>query len=143
MAFAAFQMGRYTFNEGTPSLESYAILRRAVGWDDFDAGRALAGLENSVFAVHAVCDNETVAMGRIVGDGGYLYQVVDVIVLPGHQRRGLATHIAKILVDFIRDNLPDKAYISLIAHHSANSVYERVGFQSVEPASTGMVLKKQ
>ena len=34
-------------------------------------------------------DAKTVGMGRILGDGGWYFHVVDMAVLPEHQRRGL------------------------------------------------------
>lgn len=47
------------------------------------------GLPNSLFSVQVLCDGEPVAMGRVIGDGGCFYQVVDIAVLPAHQGRGL------------------------------------------------------
>ena len=42
---------------------------------------------------------ETVGMGRLSGDGGWYFHVVDMAVLPEHQRRGLGDVILTALLE--------------------------------------------
>jgi ribosomal protein S18 acetylase RimI-like enzyme len=60
-------------------------------------------------------DAKTVAMGRLLGDGGWYFHVVDMAVLPEHQRRGLGDVILTVLLERIRREAPAGAYVNLIA----------------------------
>jgi ribosomal protein S18 acetylase RimI-like enzyme len=80
----------------------------------------------------------TVGMGRVLGDGGWYFHIVDMAVLPGHQRRGLGDAILTALLDAIRHAAPAGAYVNLIADPPGRRLYERHGFRDTAPHSTGM-----
>ena len=80
-------------------------------------------------------------MGRIVGDGGLTFQVVDIAVDPAHQGRGLGKVIVGKLVEHLREVAPAGAHISLLADGSAEHLYAKFGFTVTAPASVGMDLK--
>ena len=79
-------------------------------------------------------------MGRIIGDGGTAFQIVDIAVEPEHQGQGLGKLIMTALVDHLRANAPASAYVSLIADGDARHLYAKFGFEPVMPASIGMAL---
>lgn len=64
----------------TPTIEAYRHLRQASGLSPKALEAAERGLPNSLFSVQVLCDGEPVAMGRVIGDGGCFYQVVDIAV---------------------------------------------------------------
>ena len=80
-------------------------------------------------------------MGRIVGDGGCNFEVVDIAVLPDCQRRGIASKIMLSLMDYLRANAPKTAYVSLIADAGAPTLYRKFGFKPTAPESIGMALR--
>jgi ribosomal protein S18 acetylase RimI-like enzyme len=80
-------------------------------------------------------------MGRVIGDGGTAFQIVDIAVEPGHQGRGLGKRIVAALVDHLRANAPASAYVSLIADGDAQHLYAKYGFAPVAPASIGMAFR--
>jgi GNAT superfamily N-acetyltransferase len=80
-------------------------------------------------------------MGRITGDGGTAYQLVDIAVLPEHQGNGLGKRIVAALVDWLHVNAPKSAYVSLIADGPAKDLYAQYGFKPTAPASIGMAFK--
>ena len=84
-----------------------------------------------------------VAMGRVVGDGGCFYQVVDIAVLPEHQGRGLGKAVMREIAGFIEREVPESAYVSLLADGQAYQLYQQFGFAPTAPASVGMGLKKE
>ena len=58
--------------------KAYNDMRELVGWRRLDPQQAQTGLDNSIFTTVAYDANEPVGMARIVGDGGYMYLIVDV-----------------------------------------------------------------
>ncbi len=80
-------------------------------------------------------------MGRVVGDGGAFFQVVDMAVEPEHQGQGIGKAIFAALVDWLRETAPDSAYVSLVADGEARHLYAQFGFEPVMPASIGMALR--
>ena len=103
---------------------------------------ASAGLHGSWFAVHVVHEptGETVGMGRVLGDGGWYFHVIDMAVLPEHQRRGLGDVILTALLDRIREHAPKGAFVSLLADPPGVALYTCHGFVATSPISDGMAL---
>ena len=132
----------YSIVHATPSVETYRHLRTAVGLGAKTVEAATRGLPNSLFAVQVLCDSEPVGMGRVIGDGGAFYQVVDIAVLPEHQGRGLGKMIMAAISDYIAREVPESGYVSLIADGEAYRLYQQFGFALTAPASQGMALKK-
>ncbi|HVG48137.1 MAG TPA: GNAT family N-acetyltransferase [Rubellimicrobium sp.] len=129
---------RYILVEGVPSIEDYRRLRAISGLTPRSAEAARLGLPNTIHGVHVEAEGRAVGMGRIIGDGALVFQVVDVAVDPAHQGRGLGKAIMGALVAHLRANLPAEAYVSLIADGEAHRLYAQFGFEPVAPASIGM-----
>ncbi|WP_409254959.1 GNAT family N-acetyltransferase [Janthinobacterium sp. S3T4] len=85
---------------------------------------------------------DVVGMGRVIGDDGCFYQVVDIAVLPAHQGKGLGKLIMQEIRRYIDTSVPQSAYISLIADGQAQDLYAQFGFSHTAPASVGMALKR-
>jgi len=79
-------------------------------------------------------------MGRIIGDGGWYFHVVDMAVLPDHQRRGLGSAVLTYLLEQIRAQAPKGAFVSLLADPPGRRLYARHGFVESAPDSIGMAL---
>lgn len=124
----------------TPSVADYRRLREVSGLSPKTQAAAERGLEGTLFAATILLDDRTVAMGRVIGDGGCFYQIVDMAVEPEHQGRGLGKRIFAALMDWLHQNAPTSAYVSLIADGDARHLYEKFGFEPVMPASIGMAL---
>ena len=86
----------YSTVHAIPSVETYRHLRTAAGLSAKTVEAASRGLPNSLFAVQVLCAGEPVGMGRVIGDGGAFYQVVDIAVLPAHQGLGLGLSLIHI-----------------------------------------------
>ena len=133
----------YQLVVATPSADDYRRLRVAAGLSPKSAEAAAAGLPNTLFAVQILCANETVAMGRVIGDGGSFYQVVDIAVLPAHQGRGLGKKVMSEIQAYIQREVPASAYVSLLADGEAYRLYQQFGFALTAPASVGMALTQR
>ncbi len=130
--------GRYHVEALAPSLQDYLRLRQITGLSPKSEDGARIGLANSCCAVRVRHAGETVGMGRVIGDGGCFYQVVDIAVDPAHQGQGLGKAIMAALMDWLQQYAPDRAYVSLIADGAAKHLYAGFGFQETAPASVGM-----
>lgn len=127
------------------SPETYIHLRVSSGLSAKTPEAAKIGLENSLCCVVIVDtenNDEPIGMGRIIGDGACHCQVVDICVLPAHQKKGLGKLIMEKLKNFIDESLPPSCYISLIADGEAYQLYQQYDFKEVWPASRGMAFLK-
>lgn len=132
----------YTIRLAIPAIATYQLLRVAAGLSAKSTEAAAKGLPNSLFAVQVLLGDEVVGMGRIIGDGGCFFQVVDIAVLPAHQGKGLGKLIMGEIMQFIETDVPQSAYVSLIADGQAQDLYAQFGFRHTAPASVGMALKR-
>ena len=132
----------YTQRNQVPSLASYQHLRISAGLSAKYTEAATVGLANTLFATMVFADDEPVGMGRVIGDGGCFFQVVDSAVLPAHQGRGLGKRIMAAIAQYLHDHVPASGYVSLIADGQAHQLYAQFGFQLTAPASVGMYLKQ-
>jgi len=79
-------------------------------------------------------------MGRVIGDGGCFFQLVDICVIPQQRGHGLGQRIVDSLVNHLNQHAPESAYVSLIASPGAIQLYQRSGFTETAP-QVGMSLK--
>ncbi|MFH8369741.1 GNAT family N-acetyltransferase [Streptomyces sp. NPDC018031] len=128
----------YELAEGVPSAADYRMLRTSTGLSDRSLAAATAGLAGTWFGVVVSRAGAPVGMGRIIGDGGSAFQVVDICVLPSHQGRGLGYRIMRALMDGLERRAPADAYVSLIADGDAHRLYRKFGFGDTAPHSIGM-----
>ncbi len=130
----------YRLVDGAPAVEEYLELRRGSGLTPKRRDQAAAALAGSWAAVHVVCEagGAAVGMGRVIGDGGWYFHVVELAVLPEHQRRGLGDAILTALLDRIRAAAPDGAFVNLLADPPGRRLYGRHGFTPTAPGAVGM-----
>jgi ribosomal protein S18 acetylase RimI-like enzyme len=133
----------YRLVEAAPGADEYLGLRARAGLSPKTREQALAALPGSWAACHVVheASGQTVGMGRVLGDGGWYFHVVDMAVLPDHQRRGLGDAILRSLLDRIRADAPRGAYVNLLADPPGRRLYARHGFAETAPTSVGMALR--
>lgn len=134
-------MSPYSLEYRTPSVAFYRHLRVAAGMSDKTDAAAEAGLAHSLFSVMVFLDDEPVGMGRVIGDGGCFYQVVDIAVLPAHQGKGQGKAIMTAIASWLERHVPPSGYVSLIADGQAHALYAQYGFAPTAPRSIGMFRK--
>ena len=127
-----------------PEVEEYLALRQICGLSARDKEASKMGLANSIYSViiRNKTDEKLIGMGRIIGDGGTAYQIVDIAVHPKEQGKGLAKAIMELLMKYIHDEINPQAYVNLIADRPADKLYEQFGFVETTPESLGMYLKR-
>ncbi|WP_432486011.1 GNAT family N-acetyltransferase [Kineococcus esterisolvens] len=137
----------YTLLPTAPSVEDYLHLRERAGLSPKTPEQARAAIPGSWAACHVHHQvsgqdgGRAVGMGRVLGDGGWYFHIVDIAVLPEHQRRGLGDAVLSALVDEVHRRAPAGAYVNLLADPPGRRLYARHGFQDTAPGSIGMALR--
>lgn len=132
----------YHIRHEIPDPATYLSIRLAAGLSRKSLEAATLGLSHSLFGVVAYQGPEPVGIGRIIGDGGCFFQIVDMAVRPEHQQRGLGRGIMEHLMDYLRQHAPPTAYVSLMADHGTPEFYRRFGFEpALPPRQSGMFLR--
>lgn len=129
----------YELVEEVPIAEDYRQLRLATGLSPKSAAAATRGLAGSWYGVTVRQAGTVVGMGRIIGDGGCFFQIVDIAVLPDHQGQGLGKRIMAALMARLETHAPTTAIVTLLADGDAQHLYRKFGFELSAPASVGML----
>lgn len=124
--------------ERFPGVDDYRRLRSVSGLSPKSAEAAALGLANTLYGVSLKRGDDTIGMGRIIGDGGCFFVVVDIAVQPEYQRRGLGKRIMTALDAWLRAHAPDSSNVSLFADGDARHLYAQYGFVEAGPVSVGM-----
>lgn len=137
-------MENFVIRIDIPEVEEYLALRQICGLSARDKEASKMGLANSIYSViiRNKTDEKLIGMGRIIGDGGTAYQIVDIAVHPKEQGKGLAKAIMELLMKYIHDEINPQAYVNQIADRPADKLYEQFGFVETTPESLGMYLKR-
>ncbi len=124
-----------------PTPDEYIKLRIKAGLSLKDPEASKIALQNSIFAVTLRSEDTLIGMGRIIGDGGCFYQIVDIAVDPEYQGNGLGKTIMSELINYLDEHAPAHSYVSLIADLPADQLYKKFGFDYTQPRSVGMYKK--
>lgn len=131
-------VARVELVERFPGAEDYCRLRADAGMAPRSVAAARQGLPNTLYGVSLLLDGRLVGMGRIIGDGGCFFIVVDIAVTPSLQGQGLGKRIMAALDGWLRANAPPSAVVSLAADGDARHLYARFGFVETAPFSVNM-----
>jgi GNAT superfamily N-acetyltransferase len=131
-------MPEYEIAMRNPTIAEYCALRAGAGLSPRSEEIARVALPNTLFAVVVEYRGSAVGMGRVVGDGGTVFQVADIAVLPEHQGRGLGKQILDAIDIWLRQNARPGAFVNLFADRGAAPLYARYGFRARDPEEPGM-----
>lgn len=131
------------YKENNLSYEDYAKLRESVGWLNFSKEQSENAIRNSLYIATAVEHEETIAMGRLIGDGQYDL-IADVIVRPDFQKQKIGTTILNMLLTYVSDHTPagGRSSIQLIAEPGKEPFYESLGFKKIPHEYCGCGMRK-
>ena len=131
----------FIIEEGAPDPETFLRLRAAAGMRPRSVKGASKGLGQELFSVVLRLEKsgEIVGMGRIVGDGGTIFVICDMMVIESFQKKGGGTMIMDAIMGYLLEEAPPNSYINLMA--DVDGFYEKWGFEPSLPRSRGMVLR--
>ncbi|MFD1416874.1 GNAT family N-acetyltransferase [Oceanobacillus jeddahense] len=130
--------GRYKIKYQTPSIDAFNQLRVEAGLSSKEKKAIEIGLPNTLFAVTIYDEDTLIGLGRVVGDGGVVFHVVDIVVKPSYQGQGIGKKVMEEITDYLDAHAYQGSFVSLIADIPADKLYEQFGFQYTAPNSVGM-----
>jgi len=118
----------YSIEEKLPSVEEYIHLRKSVDWPCPNKASIDKSLNNSNYCICAVENDRVIGMSRIVGDDSFIFFIADVIVLPEYQKQGIGTALMERTMAYLKENVQEYSYITLMCAKGMESFYEKFGF---------------
>lgn len=134
---------KMTIIENELDYETYVALRKTVGWNNFCREQVEKAINRSHYSVVLQENGDNIAMGRIIGDGLY-FTIVDVVVRPDYQGKGLGTLIIQKLIECIEQGIPagGRVSIQLISEKGKERFYVKQGFKLIPHENCGPALRK-
>jgi GNAT superfamily N-acetyltransferase len=109
-----------------------AALFQAVGWGERNPDDVRAAFDRSTFKAFAFDGAELLGFGRTIDDGKFYATVVDVVVAPAYQGKG----VGRAIVEDLEDRMKGFLVVTLTAAPHVQAFYKRLGWRKL---ITGMI----
>ena len=112
------------------TIDEFSKLRSSVNLSSLLEEQIDRALSNSLYTVCARNNKEAVGMGRLVGDGAYVYYLQNINVDPKYQGKGIGRMIIDNLINYIKENkIPGTSVmVLLMSSKGSEEFYEKFGF---------------
>jgi GNAT superfamily N-acetyltransferase len=124
--------------EQFPGIDDYLRVRAAAGMHPKTREAAARALPNTLYGVRLERGGEVVGMGRVIGDNGCFFTIVDIAIVPELQGQGLGKRVMAALDAWLQANVPPSAYVTLVADGDAKYLYAQFGFVESAPVAVNM-----
>lgn len=123
--------------------DNYFTLRESVGWNNFSKEQAEYAISHSFYSLMIEYDSKIIGMGRVVGDGIY-FTMVDIVVRPEYQGKGIGTKIIQSILKHIENGMYENSRVSiqLLSEIGKEEFYIKQGFKLVPHEYCGPALRK-
>lgn len=122
-----------------PNADEYYLLYETTGWNSnntYSKEKLFKAINNSWFVVSAYHKEKLVGFGRMISDGFYQTFIVDMIVHPHYQNRGIGKNIMNLLFNECKSN--DIKWVQLSCAKGKQNFYKKFGFQERPIYASGM-----
>ncbi len=131
------------FKEQLPNSSDYWILFNTTDWNNeykFTPADLKKAIGNSWHALSAFDSDKLIGFGRVIADGVHHALIVDIIVHPQYQGKGIGSLLLEKLVKKCREaNIRD---IQLFAAADKYRFYEKHGFEKRPQNAPGMQYRR-
>ena len=106
-------------------------LRKILGWKEINLKQVEKALNNTMCKVSVKKDNQTIALGRLVGDYSCKGVLSDILVHPDYQRKGFGKIIVTTLLKMVQNNLKEGEIFQIEATPTSGNreFYIKCGFK--------------
>ena len=124
------------------TVEEFLDVIEAVGFKTYSKEQVQKALKNTMYMVKAIINEETVGIGRVVGDDSSVCCLSDICVKPEYQGKGIGLKIATELRHMIENGVKEgeKMQIELTPTAGNEKFYEKAGYKYRPEKITGMYL---
>ena len=124
------------------NIKDYKNLITSVGWKELNDKQLKKAIANSMCVVVARDKNKIIGMARLIGDYGTHGLIVDVVVLPNYQNKGIGSKLVLKIKDFVYDFLDynEQFLIKLCPAYGKRNFYQNLGFKYKPENMDGMYL---
>lgn len=125
--------------EEFPQNQEYMDLKAVAGLPEVEISAIATALNRSVLSLLARDDNDRlIGMGRVVGDGAFYFQLVDIMVAASHLDQGVEEMIVSELLSRLAKIAPSGAEVTVITDVPGIKLYQHAGFKLLYPDRYGM-----
>ncbi len=131
------------YEENKLQYDDYCRLRKSVDWNNFSKEQTILALKRNLYDIVAIDNKTVVGMGRLIGDGLYC-TIVDIVVMPEYQSKGIGSHLIKRILDYVDNQTPPcgRVSIHLIAEKGKEAFYEKMEFRKIPHENCGSGMRK-
>ncbi len=121
-----------TYKENILTAEDVILFQRKMNWVEDPKAQWEKSLQNTIYSIVAMKDNEIVAMGRLLGDAAIYWYINDVFVLTEYQGCGIGREIVSRLIQYVKKNSLSgtEASVCLMCAKGKEVFYEKLGFRT-------------
>lgn len=127
------------FKDTIPNTKDYWDLFQTTGWNKkykFSIKEIESAIKNSWYMCSIYDSDKLIGFGRVIADGIYHALIVDLIIHPNYQGKGLGSKLLDRLVNKCKKNkIRD---IQLFAAKNKFTFYEKFGFRKRSDNAPGM-----
>jgi len=130
------------FQEALPDIKEYWDLFQTTGWNqeyNFSIQDLANAIQNSWYSMSIYDSDKLIGFGRVIADGIHHALIVDLIIHPDYQNKGLGSRLLEKLVSKCKKNkIRD---IQLFSAKDKYAFYEKFGFEKRPNNAPGMQLR--
>ena len=129
--------------QGLPCRTDFFRLFETTGWNrayQLSEAELFSAIEHSWFVVSAFHEDRLVGFGRMISDGIVHALILDMIVHPDYQDRGIGRQLLEIVRDYADEH--DIRDLQLFAAAGKAGFYQRYGFSRRPVEAPGMEIKR-
>jgi len=130
------------FKETLPDIKEYWNLFQTTGWNqeyNFSIQDLANAIQNSWYSMSIYDSDKLIGFGRVIADGVHHALIVDLIIHPDYQNKGLGSRLLDMLVSKCKKNkIRD---IQLFSAKDKYAFYEKFGFEKRPDNAPGMQLR--
>ncbi|WP_246059808.1 GNAT family N-acetyltransferase [Paenibacillus lautus] len=125
--------------EEFPQSKEYMDLRLDAGLPEVEISAIETALNRSLLSLLARDSNDRlIGMGRVIGDGAFYFQLVDIMTAVSYRDQGLEDTIVSELLARLKKIAPSGAEVTVITDVPGIKLYQHVGFKLLYPDRYGM-----